>query len=65
MRGRGHARLEADRGDEVLAELVERYLGSEPTPFTRWLLGRPVEEVAIRVEVDRLTSWDFGERMGA
>ena len=64
-RGRGYARLDADRGGEVLAALVERYLGSEPTPFTRWLLGRPVEEVAIRLEVDRLTSWDFGERMGS
>lgn len=64
VRGRGRARLEADRGDEVLAELVERYLGSEPTSFTQWLLGRAVEEVAICVEVDRLTSWDFGERMG-
>ena len=65
VRGRGYARLDADRGGEVLAALVERYLGSEPTPFTRWLLGRPVEEVAIRLEVERLTSWDFGERMGS
>ncbi len=65
VRGRGHARLDRTHGREILRDLVERYLGSEETGFTRWLLERPVEEVAIRIGIERLTSWDFTERMGA
>lgn len=63
VRGRGHASLDPAHGKELLGELVERYLGAGETRFTRWLLDRPVEEVAIRIAVDRLTSWDFTERM--
>ncbi len=64
VRGRGHARLDAERGREILRALVPRYLGEEPTRFSRWLLERPTPEMAIRIDVERLTSWDFTERMG-
>jgi hypothetical protein len=40
VRGRGRATLEPKRGHEILSQLVERYLGGEKTPFTRWLLER-------------------------
>jgi len=65
VRGRGRAQLDAERGHEMLGELVGRYFGGAETPFTRWLLERRVEELAIRIEIDRLTSWDFTERMTA
>jgi len=63
VRGRGRAQLDPERGGEVLRALATRYLGEEPTPFRRWLLERPTPEVAIRIEIERLTSWDFSERM--
>ena len=62
-RGRGRARLDREGGDETLRALATRYLGEEPTAFRRWLLERPTPEVAIRIEIERLTSWDFGKRM--
>ncbi len=63
VRGRGHAQLDAARGSEILHALVPRYLGEAPTAFSRWLLTRSVPETAIRIEIERLTSWDFTDRM--
>jgi hypothetical protein len=65
VRGQGRARLEPARGDEVLRKLVRRYLGSEDSPFARWLLSRGEPELAIGIEVERVTSWDFTRRMTA
>jgi hypothetical protein len=65
VRGRGRARIDAARGDEMLRRLVHRYLGRDDTPFARWLLSRDEPEVAIAVEIERLSSWDFSARMEA
>ena len=65
VRGRGRARLEPARGGAILRRLVERYLGRDDTPFARWLLSRDEPEVAIAVEIERLSSWDFSARMEA
>ena len=63
VRARGMARLEKARGAEILGRLLDRYLGSRETPLARWLVSRAAQEVAIRIEPERLTSWDFTERM--
>lgn len=42
---------------------MDRYLGTRDSGFARWLLARQDREVAIRIEPDWLTSWDYGERM--
>lgn len=63
VRGQGVARLSTSDGPAVLARLIDRYLGSRNTNFARWLLDRSADEVAIRVEPDWLTSWDFTRRM--
>ncbi len=65
VRGQGRASLDTARGPEVLRGLVDRYLGTEHSPFARWLLSRSENEVAIRIEPERLRSWDFTERMTA
>ena len=65
VRGQGRARLEPSRGAEILRRLVRRYLGSDETPFARWLLAREEPEMAIGIGIERLTSWDFEERMQA
>jgi nitroimidazol reductase NimA-like FMN-containing flavoprotein (pyridoxamine 5'-phosphate oxidase superfamily) len=65
VRGQGRARLDPARGDEILRRLVQRYLGREETPFARWLLSRREPEVAIALEIERMTSWDFTKRMSA
>lgn len=63
VRGEGRARIDRERGHVVLRGLVQRYLGSEETPFSRWLLGRREPEVAIEIEILRLGGWDFTRRM--
>jgi hypothetical protein len=65
VRGRGRARLVPECGDEILRALVRRYLGGEQSPFARWLLSRDEPELAIAIEVERTTSWDFTRRMTA
>lgn len=63
VRGRARARVDAARGAELLRRLADRYLGSEPTPFSRWLLSRPEPEVALALQIEQVTHWDFSQRM--
>lgn len=63
VRGQGRARLDPARGDEILRKLLRRYLGGEDAPLARRLLARGEPELAIGIEVERLTSWDFTRRM--
>ena len=65
VRGSGSARLVPGRGAEILGLLLDRYLGSRETPLGRWLLSRAASEVAIRIDAERLSSWDFTARMSA
>lgn len=64
VRGRGRATLDERRGKDVLRALVRRYLGTEDTSFARWLLARREPELAIAIEIERVTAWDFSARMG-
>jgi hypothetical protein len=63
VRGRGLASISAEDGVSVLGNLVDRYLGERDTRFAQWLLERPVEEVAIAIDIEWMTSWDFTGRM--
>ena len=63
MRGQGKATLEPDNGVSELRALIERYLGPDETPFSRWLIDRSVGEVAIRIDPVRMMSWDYTARM--
>lgn len=63
VRGRAVAHLDPSRGDEILRRLVARYLGSDSTPFARWLLSRGLPEMAISLAPESLTRWDFSRRM--
>lgn len=65
VRGRGRVELQPERGVEILTALVDRYLGDRQAPLARWLLGRTDQEVALRIEPIRLSSWDYTKRMGA
>lgn len=63
VRGQGRATIDAVRGVEILRGLVARYFGSEDSGLARWLLSRGDQEVAIRIEPLRISSWDFRKRM--
>jgi nitroimidazol reductase NimA-like FMN-containing flavoprotein (pyridoxamine 5'-phosphate oxidase superfamily) len=63
VRGQGRVTVLPDAGPATLLQLIDRYLGARDTQFAAWLIGRSATEVAIKLEPDWLTSWDFGSRM--
>ncbi|MGI9136944.1 MAG: pyridoxamine 5'-phosphate oxidase family protein [Candidatus Nanopelagicales bacterium] len=63
VRGKGRARIEQGTAGDVLPRLVEKYLGSEPTDFSSWLLSRLDSEVVIRITDLSVSSWDYSSRM--
>ena len=63
VRGHGIASVSTEGADDLLARLVDRYLGTRDSEFSRWLLGRAREEVAIQIEIEWITSWDYSSRM--
>jgi nitroimidazol reductase NimA-like FMN-containing flavoprotein (pyridoxamine 5'-phosphate oxidase superfamily) len=63
VRGRGRATVTPDEDKALLRDLLERYLGGTDVPLGDRLLDPDREEVRIRIEPDRLVSWDYSGRM--
>ena len=63
VRGKGHSSLHPAHGGEILERLLERYGIESKSRLATMLLSRIDEEVAIRIEPGRISSWDFSERM--
>ena len=63
VRGKGDVTIEPDEEFQQLRQLVDRYIGTEETSFREWLLGRDVEEVKIRIQPEKIYSWDYSDRM--
>lgn len=63
-RGTGRASLVEERDEvaHVLEGLIARY-GQAGTELADWLLSRVADEVAIRIDDLRITSWDYSSRM--
>jgi nitroimidazol reductase NimA-like FMN-containing flavoprotein (pyridoxamine 5'-phosphate oxidase superfamily) len=63
VRGQARVSLSAAQGPGMLLRLIDRYLGNRDSDFATWLIARSATEVAIRIEADWVTSWDFSTRM--
>ena len=63
VRGQGRATLSGDAGPALLLRLIDRYLQRRDSAFAQWLIARRDYEVAIRIEPQWLTSWDYSARM--
>ncbi|MFB6282224.1 MAG: pyridoxamine 5'-phosphate oxidase family protein [Haloferacaceae archaeon] len=63
VRGNGTATVAPDPEKALLRSLLDRYLGGTDTPLGRRLLGEDREEVRIRIQPDRIHSWDYTDRM--
>jgi nitroimidazol reductase NimA-like FMN-containing flavoprotein (pyridoxamine 5'-phosphate oxidase superfamily) len=63
VRGRGRATVSSEGGDELLGRLVDRYIETRESAFSKWLLGRDAEEVVIEIEIEWTTSWNYSDRM--
>jgi hypothetical protein len=62
-RGQGLVSLHNAGGEEVLRDNLQRYLGGTDSSLARWLLSRADEELLVEVQVTRMFSWDYRERM--
>ena len=63
VRGQGRVSLLPAEGPGMLLRLIDRYLGNRDSGFASWLITRSADEVAMRIEADWVTSWDFSKRM--
>jgi nitroimidazol reductase NimA-like FMN-containing flavoprotein (pyridoxamine 5'-phosphate oxidase superfamily) len=63
VRGNGTATLEPDTEKELLTTLLDRYLGGADSELAELLLADDREELVIKIEPDRLFTWDFTDRM--
>jgi len=63
VRGNGTASVEPDPEKTLLRELLRRYLGGTDSELADRLLSPEREEVTIRIDPDRLYTWDFTDRM--
>lgn len=48
--------------ESTLRSVISRY-GQADTPLATWLLGRLNNEIAVRIDDLRITSWDYSPRM--
>ena len=65
VRGNGTASVEPDREKSVLRDLLDRYVGDTNSDFAGKLLSEDRDEVTVRIDPDRIFSWDFTARMQA
>ncbi|MEZ3164228.1 pyridoxamine 5'-phosphate oxidase family protein [Halorubrum sp. RMP-47] len=65
VRGRGRASIHPDEDKRLLRSLLKEYLGGTDNSTAERLLRPEREEVEIRIEPERLHTWDYSERMGS
>jgi hypothetical protein len=63
VRGRGLVSIVPDEGERVLRALIDRFLGKDYPRLSSWLLSRAADEVALRLDPVRLSTWDYTRRM--
>ena len=63
VRGSGTATLEPDGGKALLEGLLDRYLGGTDSALAAALLDEDREELVVRIDPERLFTWDFTDRM--
>ena len=63
VRGKGIASLDSEPAAAVLERVISRYLNDENASLAGWLRLRVADEVAIRIEMVAVSSWDYTPRM--
>lgn len=63
VRGNGRATVAPDDDKAALRSLLDRYLGGTDSSLAARLLDPDRDEVVIRIDPERVYSWDFTERM--
>ena len=63
VRGQAIAKIDGNKGGEILEQLLVRYLGGVENTLGRNLLAKRDDEVAIILKPVKIYTWDFSSRM--
>lgn len=63
VRGKATVELSKTDADNVLGNLISKYLGSGNSQLSSWLMSRADDEYVIRIIPSTINSWDFSDRM--
>ncbi|MEH6559156.1 MAG: hypothetical protein V7459_09605 [Oceanicoccus sp.] len=63
VRGKAETELSMINADNTLNKLISKYLGSENSQLSDWLMSRADDEYVIKIVPAVVNSWDFSDRM--
>jgi len=63
VRGQGEVTLLREPSATMLATMLDRYQIDSTSKLSTWLLGRIESEYAIRIDIKRISAWDYTQRM--
>ena len=64
VRGKAEVELSKLNADNVLAELIDKYLDERNSKLASWLMSRADSEYVLKITPSIINSWDFSDRMG-
>jgi len=63
VRGKADVTLHSGYAEDILEQLIAKYLKGSNKDLANWLLSRKEDEYAIKIAPVSLNSWDFSGRM--
>ncbi len=63
VRGRAQVSLHEDSEENILEQLIDKYLQGTNQKLAAWLLSRKKDEYALKIVPIAINSWDFSDRM--
>ena len=63
IRGRASATILPAKGETILLQLLDRYVGGTDNALAKALLARRDSEVALRLVPESVHSWNYSDRM--
>jgi hypothetical protein len=63
IRGKAEIELSMINAENILGKLISKYLGSNNSKLSSWLMSRIDDEYVIKIIPTVVNSWDFSDRM--
>ena len=63
VRGKADITLLEQDSENILEQVIEKYLQGSNTKLAEWLLSRKQDEYAIKIDPIAINAWDYSQRM--
>ncbi|MDB3856072.1 pyridoxamine 5'-phosphate oxidase family protein [Halieaceae bacterium] len=63
VRGQGDATITKNGAEEILNQLLLRYLDDNQSSLAKWLMSRVADEYVIKIKPRWINVWDYTDRM--